>query len=59
MRPARNRKPLFELPNTNEFAAESETVSPPPPTRSSFMATWPSVTRREGILAGRVHQQLV
>ena len=40
----------LELPNTNEFPSESETVSPPPPTRSSFMATWPSVTGAKGYL---------
>ena len=40
----------LELPNTNEFPLETETVSPPPPTRSSFMATWPSVTGAEGYL---------
>jgi len=36
------------LPNTNEFPSEIETVSPPPPTRSSFMATWPSVPGAKG-----------
>src|SRR5438477_8863847 len=40
----------LELPNTNEFPSESETVSPPPPTRSSFMAVWPSVTGAKGYL---------
>ena len=40
----------LELPNTNEFPSETETVSPPPPTRSSFMATWPSVTGAKGYL---------
>ena len=40
----------LELPNTNEFPLETETVSPPPPTRSSFMATWPSVTGAKGYL---------
>jgi FG-GAP-like repeat len=39
----------LEFPNTNEFPSESETV-PPPPTRSSFMATWPSVTGAKGYL---------
>src|SRR5258708_5091798 len=39
-----------ELPNANEFRSESETVSPPPPTRSSFMATWPGVTGAKGYL---------
>src|SRR4029077_13504253 len=36
------------LPNTNEFPSEIETVSPQPPTRSSFMATWPSVPGAKG-----------
>jgi hypothetical protein len=40
----------LELPNTNGFPSESETVSPPPPTRSSFMANWPSVTGAKGYL---------
>ena len=40
----------LELPSTNEFPSESETVSPPPPTRSSFMAMWPSVTGAKGYL---------
>jgi hypothetical protein len=40
----------LELPNTNEFPSETETVSPPPPTRSSFMAMWPSVTGAKGYL---------
>ena len=40
----------LELPNTNEFPLETETVSPPPPTRSSFMATWPGVTAAKGYL---------
>ncbi len=37
----------LELPNTNEFPSEIETVSPPP-TRSSFMATWSSVPGAKG-----------
>ncbi len=40
----------LELANTNEFSSEIETVSPPPPTRSSFMATWLGVTRAKGYL---------
>lgn len=40
----------LELPNTNKFPSESETVSPSPPTRSSFMAMWPSVTGANGYL---------
>ena len=38
----------LELPNTNEFPSENETVSPPAPTRSTFMATWPSVPGAKG-----------
>ena len=38
------------LPNTNAFPSESETVSPPPPTRSSFMAMWLSVAGAKGYL---------
>jgi hypothetical protein len=38
----------LELPNTNEFPSENETVSPPPPTRSTFMATWPGVPGAKG-----------
>src|SRR5882757_3896524 len=41
---------LLELPNTNEFPSQSETASPSPPTRSSFMAMWPSVTGAKGYL---------
>ncbi|HEY5766335.1 MAG TPA: fibronectin type III domain-containing protein [Candidatus Udaeobacter sp.] len=40
----------LELLNTNEFPSENETVSPPPPTRSSFMATWLGGTRAKGYL---------
>jgi hypothetical protein len=40
----------LELPNTNEFPSENETVSPPPATRSTFMATWPSVPGAKGYL---------
>jgi len=40
----------WELLNTNEFPSEGETVSPPPPTRSSFMAVWPSVAGAKGYL---------
>ena len=40
----------LELPDTNEFPSESETVSAPPPTRSSFMAMWPRVTPAKGYL---------
>jgi len=34
----------FQLPNTSAVSAEGEAVSPPPPTRSSFMATWKRVS---------------
>ncbi len=40
----------LELPNAKEFPSESKTVSLPPPTRSSFMAMWPSVTGAKGYL---------
>src|SRR6266853_1890069 len=40
----------LELPTTNEFPSENETISPPPTTRSSFMATWLGVTRAKGYL---------
>ena len=40
----------FQLPKGSEVASELEAVSPPVPTRSSFMATWPSVTRAKGYL---------
>ena len=40
----------LELPNTNAFPLETEAVSPPPPTRSSFMATWHGVTGAKGYL---------
>ncbi len=39
-----------ELSNTSEFSSEDEMVSPPPPTRSSFMATWLGVSRAKGYL---------
>jgi FG-GAP repeat. len=41
---------LFQLPNTNEFSPQRELVSPPPPTRSSFMATWEPVSGAKGYL---------
>ena len=51
MRLARNRRPRSELPNTTEFpVARMKRVSPPPPTRSSFMATWLGITRAKGYL---------
>jgi hypothetical protein len=40
----------IEFPNANELAARLETVSSAPPTRSSFMATWDSVTGAKGYL---------
>jgi FG-GAP-like repeat len=40
----------FQLPNETGLAQESESVSPPPPTRSSFMATWPGVSGAQGYL---------
>jgi hypothetical protein len=38
------------LPNTREVAPNEAVVLPPPPTRSSFMATWPNVTGAKGYL---------
>ena len=40
----------FEFPKTNGLSSESETFLAPPPTRSSFMATWPRVTGAKGYL---------
>jgi hypothetical protein len=40
----------FQIPNTNQLSPEREPVSPPPPTRSSFMATWPHVSGSTGYL---------
>jgi len=40
----------FQLPVTSALSAESEPVSPPRPTRSSFMATWKPVSGAEGYL---------
>ena len=40
----------FQLPIASALSAESEPVSPPPPTRSSFMATWKRVSGAEGYL---------
>src|SRR6266480_1952446 len=45
------RAGLLEFPNANEVTARIETISSaPPPTRSSFMATWYSVTGAKGYL---------
>src|SRR5262249_7200119 len=40
----------FEIPNRNPFASEGETVVPPVPTRSTFVATWPRVAGAKGYL---------
>src|SRR5215472_17534683 len=40
----------FQLPITSSPSAESEPVSPPRPTRSSFMATWKPVSGAKGYL---------
>jgi hypothetical protein len=40
----------FQLPNTTALSAESEPVSPTPPTRSSFMAIWERVSGAKGYL---------
>src|SRR5215471_10332926 len=38
------------LPNVRESAPNDAVVLPPPPTRSSFMAMWPSLTGATGYL---------
>ena len=40
----------FQLPIASALSAESEPVAPPPPTRSSFMATWKPVNGAKGYL---------
>jgi hypothetical protein len=40
----------LQPPNERALAMEGETVSPPPPTRSSFMATWERVSGAKGYL---------
>ncbi len=40
----------FQLLNRSELSPEGEPVSPPPPTRSSFMATWKRVSGAKGYL---------
>src|SRR4029077_12861489 len=39
---------VIDFPNANEVTPRIETVSPAPPTRSSFMATWGSVSDAKG-----------
>jgi phosphodiesterase/alkaline phosphatase D-like protein len=41
---------VLEFPNANELNPEIEKVSPVPPTRSSFMATWEEVSGATGYL---------
>ena len=41
---------LFQLPNANEVAPKNEVVLSPLPTRSSFLARWPSVSGAKGYL---------
>ena len=41
---------VIEFPNANEVTPRIETVSSAPPTRSSFMATWGSVSGAKGYL---------
>src|SRR5947208_9202970 len=41
---------VLEFPNANEVSPRIETVSPAPPTRSSFMATWDGVSGAKGYL---------
>src|SRR5262245_18195092 len=40
----------LRLPNGSEVAPENKIVPPPPPTRSSFMATWPNASDAKGYL---------
>src|SRR5215471_15262790 len=40
----------LQLPIASVVSAESDVVSPPPPTRSSFMATWKRVSGAKGYL---------
>jgi hypothetical protein len=40
----------FQLSNKNKLSPEPEPVSPPRPTRSSFMATWDRVSSTKGYL---------
>jgi hypothetical protein len=40
----------LQLPNASEVAPENKIVPPPPPTRSSFMATWPNLSGAKGYL---------
>ena len=40
----------FQLPITSALSAERKAVSPPPPTRSSFMATWKRVSGAKSYL---------
>ena len=41
---------MIEFPNANEVTPPIETVSSAPPTRSSFMATWGSISGAKGYL---------
>src|SRR5947207_470541 len=41
---------IIEFPNANEIAPTVETLSSVPPTRSAFIATWPSVSTAKGYL---------
>lgn len=40
----------FQLPETSELSPQRERVAPPPPTRSSFMASWQPVSGAKGYL---------
>ena len=44
------RQSAVWLSNRNELSPEPEPVSPPPPTRTSFMATWNPVSGAKGYL---------
>ena len=49
-RPRAGLQEVIEFPNANEVTPPIETVSSAPPTRSSFMATWDSVSGAKGYL---------
>src|SRR5262249_3421935 len=40
----------FQLPNASEVAPDNQIISPPLPTRSTFMATWPKLSEARGYM---------
>ena len=40
----------FQLSETSELSPQRERIAPPPPTRSSFMASWHPVSGAKGYL---------